>query len=60
MFSTIQERNRRFSSDFDDILLTGGKMNSFLMPINMLPHDADTKCQRKRNLEDLEQVGNRE
>jgi hypothetical protein len=60
MFSTIQERNRRFSSDFDDILLIGGKMNSFPIPINMLPHDADTKCQRKRNPEDPEQVESRE
>jgi hypothetical protein len=60
MFSTVQEKNRRFSFDFDDILLDGGKTNSFPTPINMLPHDADMRYQRKRNPEDPEQVGNKE
>ena len=35
-------------------------MNSFPIPINMLPHDADAKYQRKYNPEDPEQVGSKE
>ncbi|KFX97004.1 hypothetical protein V490_03032 [Pseudogymnoascus sp. VKM F-3557] len=35
-------------------------MNSFPIPINMLPHDADVKCQRKRNSEDPEQLRSKE
>jgi hypothetical protein len=49
-----------FTLDFDGILLNAEKMNSFPIPINMLPHDVDAKYQQKRNPEDLEQAGSKE
>jgi hypothetical protein len=60
MFSTIQDRNRRFTPDFDGMLLNTEKMNSFPIPINMLPHAVDAKYQRKRNPERTEQAGSKE
>jgi hypothetical protein len=57
MFSTIQERNCRFAPHFDGILLSSGKMNSFPIPIHMLPNDVDAKSQQKRNPENPEQAG---
>jgi hypothetical protein len=35
-------------------------MNSFPIPINMLPHDVDAKYQRKRSSEDPEQAESEE
>jgi hypothetical protein len=35
-------------------------MNSFLLPINMLPHDSNAKYQWKRNPQGPEQAGSKE
>ncbi len=61
MFSTIQGRNYRFTSDFDAFYFTECWHDEFVSnTYKYVPHHIDAKYQRKRNPEDLEQEGSKE